>query len=123
MTSQHDVEIPVGAHRLEGMLSIPEEPLALVIFAHGSGSSRFSPRNLYVARTLNEHRIATLLFDLLTPAEEEADQRNSRFRFNISLMAHRLMLATKWVKRQPLCGNLKIGYFGASTGAAAAIAE
>lgn len=121
MTSQHDVEIPVGAHRLEGMLSIPEEPLALVIFAHGSGSSRFSPRNLYVARTLNEHRIATLLFDLLTPAEEEADQRNSRFRFNISLMAHRLMLATKWVKRQPLCGNLKIGYFGASTGAAAAI--
>jgi putative phosphoribosyl transferase len=121
MISQHSVEVPVGPNRLEGVLSIPEEPLGLVIFAHGSGSSRFSPRNLYVARTLNEYRIGTLLIDLLTPEEEEADDRNAKFRFNIALMAHRLVLATRWVKRQPLCGNLKIGYFGSSTGAAAAI--
>jgi putative phosphoribosyl transferase len=121
MISQHDVEIPVGTHRLEGVLAIPEDPLSLVIFAHGSGSSRFSPRNLYVARTLNEYRIGTLLFDLLTPEEEEADDRNAKYRFNIALMAHRLVLATRWVKRQPHCANLKIGYFGSSTGAAAAI--
>lgn len=121
MVSQHDVEIPVGTHRLEGVLSIPENPLGLVIFAHGSGSSRFSPRNLQVARTLNDYRIATLLFDLLTPEEEEADTRNAKFRFNIALLAHRLVLATRWVRRQPLCTNLKIGYFGASTGAAAAL--
>lgn len=121
MVSQHEVEIPVGQHRLEGVLSIPENPLGLVIFAHGSGSGRFSPRNLQVARILNEYRIATLLFDLLTTEEEEADSRNSRFRFNIALLAHRLVLATRWVKRQPLCTNLKIGYFGSSTGAAAAI--
>lgn len=121
MVSQHDVEIPVGTHRLEGVLSIPENPLGLVIFAHGSGSSRFSPRNLQVARTLNEYRIATLLFDLLTPEEEEADARNAKFRFNIALLAHRLVLATRWARRQPLCTELKIGYFGASTGAAAAL--
>ncbi len=121
MISQHEVEIPVGSHRLEGILSIPENPLGLVVFAHGSGSGRFSPRNLHVARTLNEHRIGTLLFDLLTPQEEEADSRNARHRFNISLLAHRLVIATRWVRRQPLCSDLKIGYFGASTGAAAAI--
>lgn len=121
MVSQHDVEIPVGSHRLEGVLSIPENPLGLVIFAHGSGSGRFSPRNLQVARTLNEYRIATLLFDLLTADEEESDARNSKFRFNIALLAHRLVLATRWARRQPLCTELKVGYFGASTGAAAAI--
>jgi putative phosphoribosyl transferase len=121
MISQHEVEIPVGTHRLEGVLSIPENPLGLVIFAHGSGSSRFSPRNLHVARILNDYRIATLLFDLLTPEEEEADARSRKFRFNVALLAHRLVLATNWAKRQPLCTNLKIGYFGASTGAAAAI--
>jgi putative phosphoribosyl transferase len=121
MISQHEVEIPVGPNRLEGVLAIPEDPLGLVIFAHGSGSSRFSPRNLHVARTLNEYRMATLLFDLLTVEEEEADEQSARFRFNIPLLAHRLVLATRWVKRQPLCTNLKIGYFGASTGAAAAI--
>lgn len=121
MISQHEVEIPVGTHRLEGVLSIPEHPLGLVIFAHGSGSSRFSPRNLHVARILNDYRIATLLFDLLTPEEEEADARSRKFRFNVALLAHRLVLATNWAKRQPLCTNLKIGYFGASTGAAAAI--
>lgn len=117
----HEVEIPVGAHRLEGILSIPDGALGLVIFAHGSGSGRFSPRNLHVARTLNEHRIATLLFDLLTTEEEASDNRNAKYRFNISLLAHRLVIATRWVKRQPQCSNLKIGYFGASTGAAAAI--
>lgn len=121
MISQHEVEIPVGTHRLEGVLSIPEHPLGLVIFAHGSGSSRFSPRNLHVARILNDYRIATLLFDLLTPEEEEADARSRKFRFNVALLAHRLVLATNWAKRQPLCTNLKIGYFGASTGAAGAI--
>ncbi len=117
----HEVEIPVGANRLEGILSIPDGALGLVIFAHGSGSGRFSPRNLHVARTLNEHRIATLLFDLLTTEEEASDSRNAKYRFNISLLAHRLVIATRWVKRQPQCGGLKIGYFGASTGAAAAI--
>lgn len=121
MISQHDVEIPVGTNRLQGILSIPQDPLGLVIFAHGSGSSRFSPRNLHVARTLNEYRIATLLFDLLTPEEEDADDRNAKFRFNIALLAHRLVLATRWARRQPICSKLKIGYFGASTGAAAAI--
>lgn len=121
MISQHEVEIPVGAHRLEGVLSLPENPLGLVIFAHGSGSGRFSPRNLEVARVLNDHRIATLLFDLLTTGEEAADERNARHRFNISLLAHRLVMATRWARRQPSCGDLKIGYFGASTGAAAAI--
>lgn len=121
MISQHDVEIPVGTSRLAGVLSIPEKPLGLVIFAHGSGSSRFSPRNLHVARIFNEYRIATLLMDLLTPIEEDADERNAKFRFNIALLAHRLVLATRWVRRQPLCTDLKVGYFGASTGAAAAI--
>ena len=119
--NSREVEIPVGANRLEGILSIPDGALGLVIFAHGSGSGRFSPRNLHVARTLNEHRIATLLFDLLTTEEEASDQRNAKYRFNISLLAHRLVIATRWVKRQPLCTDLKIGYFGASTGAAAAI--
>jgi putative phosphoribosyl transferase len=121
MISQHEVEIPVGANKLEGILSVPENALGLVIFAHGSGSGRFSPRNLEVARILNEHRIATLLFDLLTASEEEADDRNAKHRFNISLLAHRLVIATRWARRQPACGDLKIGYFGASTGAAAAI--
>lgn len=111
------VKIPIDSEFLEGMLSLPEEAKGVVLFAHGSGSSRFSPRNNFVASVLRETGIGTLLFDLLT---EEEDLVYST-RFDIDLLTNRLILATGWLKNQPQSESLRIGYFGASTGAAAAL--
>jgi dienelactone hydrolase len=93
-----------------------------VLFAHGSGSSRHGPRNQFVARILNEAGLGTLLFDLLTPDEEAIDMQTREIRFNIHLLAERLGHATKWAKQQPQMRDLRIGYFGSSTGGAAALA-
>ena len=105
---------PMG---LEGLLSMPEQATGIVLFAHGSGSSRFSPRNTYAAEALQEAGLATLLFDLLTD-EEAADRARV---FDIPLLAERLAMATEWIAAQPETSALPIGYFGASTGAAAAL--
>jgi len=114
------VKIYLGKVALEADLSIPRNAKAIVLFAHGSGSSRFSPRNRYVAHMLNKAGIATLLMDLLTKEEEDEDVRTGRFRFNVRLLSTRLKHATEWVKTLPE-KKYNIGYFGASTGAAAAI--
>lgn len=115
------VEILVEDAKLEGELSVPEEVRGIVLFAHGSGSSRHSPRNQLVARALHEAGMATLLFDLLTAEEDALDQKTAELRFNIALLAKRLKQATEWVGRSPKMGDVKVGYFGASTGAAAAL--
>ena len=109
--------VEVGRHSLHGFLAVPDVPLGLVIFAHGSGSGRFSPRNTHVARRLQQAGFATLLLDLLTP-EEEQDRSNV---FDIELIAGRLIEATEWAKHVPAVSALPIGYFGASTGAGAAL--
>ncbi len=111
------VKIPIDSVFLEGMLGLPAGTKGVVLFAHGSGSSRLSPRNNFVARVLRTSGAGTLLFDLLT---EEEDLDYSR-RFDINLLTERLILATKWLKSEPQGKDLKIGYFGASTGAAAAL--
>jgi dienelactone hydrolase len=111
------VYIPADSAILEGVLDIPRDAQALVIFAHGSGSSRHSKRNKYVAQVLREAGLGTLLFDLLTK-EEDVIYEN---RFDIPLLANRLTATTRWVKEQPQTKKLRIGYFGASTGAAAAL--
>jgi len=116
-----DVNIPLGQLVLNGILTIPEEPIGIVLFAHGSGSSRFSKRNQYVSQVLNDGNIATLLFDLLTPQEEEVDQFTREHRFNISLLSARLAATTDWVAQQAITDQLAIGYFGSSTGGAAAL--
>lgn len=115
------VQIPVGKLELEGELTIPREAKGLVLFAHGSGSSRKSPRNKYVAQVLNEAGIATLLFDLLSSEEEAVDQYSKELRFDIELLAERLEKATEWVATSTKTKFLNLGYFGASTGAAAAL--
>lgn len=102
-------------------LELPAEACGLVLFAHGSGSSRHSPRNQYVARVLNSAGIATLLLDLLTPEEEAVDRRTAHLRFDIALLARRLVAATGWCRAQTELATLPVGYFGASTGAAAAL--
>ncbi|EEF61156.1 dienelactone hydrolase family protein [Pedosphaera parvula] len=117
----NQVIIPVGPVQLEGEVAIPPEPRGLVVFAHGSGSSRHSPRNHYVARVLNEAGIGTLLFDLLTAQEEELEAYTRHLRFDIDLLASRLAEATHWVLEQEFARHLSIGYFGSSTGAAAAL--
>jgi len=117
----NEVQIQAGQADLFGNLHIPDEAAALVLFAHGSGSSRHSPRNQFVARTLNNAGLATLLFDLLTPEEESIDARTGEFRFNIGLLAERLVHATKWAKQQEQTRDLRIGYFGSSTGGGAAL--
>jgi putative phosphoribosyl transferase len=106
---------------IEGNLTLPTDAKGIVIFAHGSGSSRHSPRNKYVAEVLNESAIATLLIDLLTFEEEKIDDITREHRFNIKLLAKRLLAATDWISQSPGFRNLKVGYFGASTGAAAAL--
>jgi len=111
------VDILSGDAHMEGILEIPENAQGIVLFAHGSGSGRFSPRNQYVARVLREAGIATLLFDLLE--NWESDDREKVF--NIDLLAERLLSATGWVEEDPQTDELSIGYFGASTGAAAAL--
>jgi dienelactone hydrolase len=115
------VHVPAGSVTLDGNLSLPEESRAIVLFAHGSESSRHSPRNRYVARVLNEAKLATLLIDLLTLDEEVIDARTAQLRFDIELLAERLVGATDWLRQFPDTKHLPIGYFGASTGAAAAL--
>jgi putative phosphoribosyl transferase len=115
------VRIAAGRVLLEGNLSLPEGAGGIVLFAHGNGSSRFSPRNRYVAQLLNQARLATLLVDLLSPEEEAVDLRTAQLRFNIGLLAERLVAVTDWLVQQPDTRPLRIGYFGASTGAAAAL--
>src|SRR5438034_6776102 len=117
----NDVRIEAGREVLSGNLSIPEGAVVLVLFAHGSGSSRHSPRNQFVARTLNNAGLATLLFDLLTQEEEAIDMRTREHRFNIALLAERRVHATKWAKQQEQTRDLRAGYFGSSTGGAAAL--
>jgi putative phosphoribosyl transferase len=116
------VSVPAGSVTLEGSLTLPKDARAIVLFAHGSGSSRHSPRNRYVARVLNKARLATLLIDLLTVHEEVVDARTADFRFDIDLLTERLVDATDWLTQFPDTKGLPIGYFGASTGAAAALA-
>jgi len=115
------VTIPAGAIELQGDLAVPPRCVGLVLFAHGSGSSRLSPRNRKVAEALQRERFATLLFDLLTASEEREDATTGRFRFDIVLLGRRLALATDWVETNPALRALPLGYFGASTGAAAAL--
>jgi dienelactone hydrolase len=115
------VRVPAGSVTLDGNLSLPEESRAVVLFAHGTGSSRHSPRNRYVARVLNEAKLATLLIDLLTLDEEVIDARTAQLRFDIELLAERLVGATDWLTQSPDTKHLRINYFGASTGAAAAL--
>ena len=112
-----EVVVHTGVVRLAGHLTVPEQPLGIVLFAHGSGSSRHSPRNRYVASVLHQARLGTLLFDLLT-TDEELDRANV---FDIDLLARRLVEVTRWVRTQPEVDGLFVGYFGASTGAAAAL--
>jgi len=106
---------------LDGDLSVPESAGGVVLFAHGSGSGRHSPRNQYVAQALQRAGFATLLMDLLTPQEETVDARTAALRFDVNLLARRLIVATWWLLDQPQTEKLPIGYFGASTGAAAAL--
>ena len=115
------VHVSAGPVMLEGNLSLPEGARGVVLFAHGSGSSRHSSRNRYVARLLNQARLATLLLDLLTADEEAVDLQTAHLRFDIGLLARRLVGASDWLTQQPDTRHLRIGYFGASTGAAAAL--
>jgi putative phosphoribosyl transferase len=116
-----EVRLVVPRAHLTGNLEIPDPVQGLVIFAHGSGSSRKSPRNQFVARQLREAGMATLLIDLLTPEEEALDIERGHLRFDIAFLAGRLLAATDGVERRDLVGGLPLGYFGASTGAAAAL--
>jgi putative phosphoribosyl transferase len=118
---RHEVVIAVEDAKLEGTLVVPTDAKGLVLFAHGSGSSRHSPRNRYVAQVLQSQHIGTLLFDLLTRREESADQYTGELRFNIRLLAKRLVGATQWAMSGVGTRELRIGYFGASTGAGAAL--
>jgi putative phosphoribosyl transferase len=118
---EREVRVPVASVTLEGNLGVPEGARGVVLFAHGSGSGRHSPRNRYVAQELRQAGLATLLVDLLTPEEEEVDLRTRHLRFDIGLLAERLAGATDWLKREPNTRNLCVGYFGASTGAGAAL--
>jgi putative phosphoribosyl transferase len=116
------IRIPVNRNSaIEGDLTLPPHAKGVVTFAHGSGSSRFSPRNQHIAKIFNDAGIATLLIDLLTPQEEEIDMSTAEYRFNIDLLAERLLSATEWLKLDPSTKNMVFGYFGASTGAAAAL--
>jgi dienelactone hydrolase len=120
--AEYDVAIPCQDAVLIGDLTVPVAAKGLVIFAHGSGSSRKSPRNRLVAWELNQRGLATLLFDLLTPQEAAAEASSGALRFNIPFLTARLLAATRWAQRHEAVPNLAIGYFGASTGAAAALA-
>jgi pimeloyl-ACP methyl ester carboxylesterase len=119
--SQQDVIIPAGEDSLYGMLALPTGARGVVVFAHGSGSSRFSPRNQETAAVLQRSGIGTLLFDLLTEQEAAIDEETREHRFDIPLLGRRLVAATDWLRQLAATGALDIGYFGASTGAAAAL--
>lgn len=120
-SSARVVSIPVEGVTLIGDLTIPDMPKGLVLFAHGSGSSRLSTRNRSVARTLNDDGLATLLFDLLSGDEGDIDNATARLRFDIPLLANRLGAVTDWLATQAALRDMPVGYFGASTGAAAAL--
>lgn len=115
------VQIPLDGQAMFGDLQLPEEAQGLVLFIHGSGSSRFSSRNRYVAEQLNQFGLGTLLLDLLTKEEQEVDDQTMQFRFDIPLLARRSILAVQWAMEQPKLKQIPIGLFGASTGAAAAL--
>ncbi len=117
----HDIAIPIEGLELEGTLAIPSQPAGFVLFAHGSGSSRHSPRNRHVASLLNQAGLATLLFDLLTMFEERVDAIDATLRFDVDTLAERLIAATDILVARGRTGGLPIGYFGGSTGAAAAL--
>jgi putative phosphoribosyl transferase len=121
ITENRYVQILSTGVRLEGIVSIPDDPKGIVLFVHGSGSSRHSPRNQYMAQTLQEGGLATLLFDLLTAFEEESDLQNRYLRFDLDLLARRIAGVLEWVDLQPYTYGLKKGLFGSSTGAAAAL--
>ena len=121
MEQIEQVRIPVGAVTLDGDLMVPPHARGMVLFAHGSGSSRHSPRNRYVAEVLRQAGLGTLLMDLLTPPEEAVDDFTAELRFNIPLLAQRLAVATEWLRRRKDMSGFDLGYFGASTGAAAAL--
>ncbi len=116
-----EIEVPVGAVKLQGILQIPPDAKGIVLFAHGSGSSRLSPRNQFVAQFLQDGGMATLLLDLLTNEEEQDDMMSRELNFNIPFLANRLHGASDWINQAPQTHHLNIGYFGASTGAAAAM--
>jgi putative phosphoribosyl transferase len=115
------VAVPIDGQSLAGDLGMPPTPLGIVLFAHGSGSSRHSPRNRYVARALERHRLGTLLIDLLTPAEESIDDLTAQYRFDIPMLAGRLVSIVDWLRRRSDTAALPVGLFGASTGAGAAL--
>lgn len=119
--SSQDLHFVLGNIRLEGHLSIPPASRGIVLFAHGSGSGRFSPRNQFVATLFNQQKIATLLIDLLTAKEGEVDEQTRELRFNIELLSERLIQIADWLSQDLRTKSLSIGYFGASTGAAAAL--
>ena len=121
MHRRSEARIQADGALLEGELTIPDGAVGTVVFAHGSGSSRHSPRNRRVAEALNDHRLGTLLFDLLEPGEEDVDRSTGALRFDIPLLGRRLIAAVDWLSAQPVAGELGIGCFGASTGAAAAL--
>lgn len=121
LDTEHPVIIPCENVHLDGLLHIPKNVKGIVLFVHGSGSSRFSSRNQHVARILQQAKMATLLFDLLIPEEEAIDVKTSRFRFDINFLANRLDAATQWILHHPVFNKLPIGYFGASTGGGAAL--
>lgn len=120
-TRSRSVRVPAGPVVLQGNLDVPDGAGAVVLFAHGSGSSRHSPRNRYVARVLREAGLGTLLLDLLTAEEEDVDARTAALRFDVGLLAERLVGATDWLGRERETEGLAVGYFGASTGAGAAL--
>jgi putative phosphoribosyl transferase len=116
-----DVQIPANSIQLEGELKVPSSATGIVLFAHGSGSSRHSPRNQYVASVIRNAGVGTLLFDLLTREEEAIDIQTRHLRFDIDLLARRLVDATNWIRREPTLRHLRVGYFGSSTGGGAAL--
>jgi dienelactone hydrolase len=118
---ERSVQIAAHPTILEGTLSLPPKASGVVLFAHGSGSGRHSPRNRFVAGALQELGLATLLLDLLTAVEERLDTHTAHLRFDIELLAKRLVAATRWLMQEPETGALPVGYFGASTGAGAAL--
>jgi len=118
---EKQVKISIDKVTLEGNLVIPKDAEGLVLFAHGSGSSRFSPRNRFVAKVLNQAGLATLLMDLLTKEEEAIDMRTGHLRFDVELLSNRIISTTEWLKRKETTKDLALGYFGSSTGAGAAL--
>ncbi|MEM8829855.1 MAG: alpha/beta fold hydrolase [Cyanobacteria bacterium P01_G01_bin.19] len=118
---EQEISIEMDSIELKGSLVIPDGATGIVLFAHGSGSNRFSSRNRHIAQLLQESRLATLLIDLLTNGEEKIDRHTKQYRFNIGSLAERLVNSTKWLQQNPSTKNLRIGYFGSSTGSAVAL--